>query len=510
MQPVVLTFDIGTQSARALIIDNGGEVIAARQEKYTTPFYSLKDGYAEQNPNVYWQALVDSAKYLSESFPDAMRMVSGVTVTTMRDSCICLDKDGKPLRDFILWMDTRRADVSQMKVPFKSWLAFNLVGMMPTIRASYEISRSNWIAQNEKEIWDKTECFILLSGYINYKLTGRLVDSFAGEIGHIPLDYKRCDWKSKNDIQQCVFNVPREKLCELVPPGTVIGNISRELHELTGIPENTPVIASGADKGCETLGCGVLNSNSAAISLGTSATIEFSVSKYIEAEQFLPSYPAITLGFFNPEVQIYRGYWMLRWFIDNFATDIKEEARKKGCAPEQLLNEQLIKIPAGCDGLLLQPYWAPLLKKPNAKGTVVGFHDRHTRMHLYRAIIEGIAFALYDAMLTMEKRNKKKITRLVISGGGSVSDEICQIVSDVFGLPVYRIQTSQASCLGAAICAFVGLNIFMDSQDAVNSMVRFQKPFTPTPANTKLYHKIHAEVYKKIFPSVSKVYDKQF
>lgn len=189
---------------------------------------------------------------------------------------------------------------------------------------------------------------------------------------------------------------------DLKKPCEVMGYISKEVAEITGLPEGLPVIASGADKACETLAVGCEGPDVAAISMGTAASIEITTEKYVEPQPFLPAYPSIYQDKYNPEVLIFRGYWMISWFKNEFAHKELVEASERGVIPEKLLDEHLRDVPAGSDGLILQPFWSPGTSNPEAKGAVIGFADYHTRVHVYRAIIEGIGFALYDALKSME------------------------------------------------------------------------------------------------------------
>lgn len=172
-------------------------------------------------------------------------------------------------------------------------------------------------------------------------------------------------------------------LFDLKQPGEVVGIISKEICDLTGLPEGIKLYASGSDKACETLGLGALDKSVGAISYGTACTIEVSNRKYHEPEPFLPAFPAAVPNWYNMEVQIYRGYWMLSWFSKNFACEVIDEAKIQKMAVEELLNKRLGEIPPGSDGLVLQPYWGPGLRRPLAKGAIIGFSDTHTREHLY-------------------------------------------------------------------------------------------------------------------------------
>jgi len=168
-------------------------------------------------------------------------------------------------------------------------------------------------------------------------------------------------------------------------------------------------------------------------------------------------------------------------------------------------------VPAGCNGLMVQPYWAPQLKQPEGRGAIIGFNSSHTRVHIYRAIIEGIGFALYDAMLNLEKRTGNKIKYVSAAGGGSQSDTICQITADMFGLPVRRIQTYEATGLGSSIAGFVGMGVYKDFDEAMSKMVHYQPLILPDEKNHAVYQKLYNDVYKgtynRLRPLYLKLYD---
>ena len=224
---------------------------------------------------------------------------------------------------------------------------------------------------------------------------------------------------------------------ELVPAGQSIGRIGAEAAGQTGIPEGLPVYASGADKACEVLAAGAWTPELAVLSYGTTATINTCNSRYVEPIAFLPAYPAAAPGRYNSEIMVQRGYWMVNWFKEQFAAHEVIEAEKQGVAPEVLFERMLETTPPGNMGLILQPFWNPGVRipGPEAKGAMIGFGDVHNRAHMYRAIVEGIAFALREAAARLERRNGVKIQRLKVAGGGSQSDGVMQITADIFGIP---------------------------------------------------------------------------
>ena len=307
-------------------------------------------------------------KELKEECQDIWDKVYGVVVTTLRDTCVNLDKDGNVLRPAILWLDQRIASEVKEFTNIEN-LAFKTIGMKDAIEISQKKGKAYWIRQHEPEIWEKTDKYILISAYLHFKLTGKIVDSIANQIAHIPFDYKNKCWpKSNSSYRWTLFGVEREKLPLLVNPGETIGKITKQASELTGIREGTTLFAGASDKGCETLGNGCVNVESASISFGTTATVQTTSKKYFEPIKFMPPFPSAMQGHYNPEVGIFRGYWMISWFKKEFYMREMQEALEKGISIEALLDERLDEVPPGSHGLLLQPYWGPGLKTPDAKG----------------------------------------------------------------------------------------------------------------------------------------------
>ncbi len=505
--PLVLTIDLGTQSIRAMLTDPTGNILRIHRKKFTPPYFSLHPGWAEQQADVYLSALCEVTQGLKDASAALWNDIIAVTLTTIRDSCVCVDAEGHALRDVILWLDKRDC-TPNTPVPFFARQAFRLVGMEKSIDLQRSVSVCNWIARNEPSLWARTDKFLMLSGFLTCFLTGRIVDSSANMIGHIPYDSKVRGWMKKGDMRRCIFDIPESKLCDLVDPGDTMGSITARAAEATGIPVGLPVIATGSDKGCETLGLGCISPERAAIGLGTTATVQLTTDTYMEPLPFIPAYPAVLRGYFNPEVQIYRGYWLVSWFKNEFAQKEVADAERYNVTAEELLNQRLRDVPAGCLGLTFQPYFTPGVVMPEARGAIIGFSDAHTRIHIYRAIIEGIGFALLDGLRTMEKRGRFHVQELYVGGGGSQSNEICQITADLFGLPVNRIQTHEASGLGSAIVAFAAMGAYDSVQDAVRGMVHTRDTFLPSPETHAVYDKLYREIFTKIFGRLLPLYKK--
>lgn len=504
---IVLVYDVGTQSTRAMLVNQRGEILEKCQVKHDEPYVSPQPDWAEQEADFYYRNICEASLKLKERQPELFGRIEAASVTTIRDTVVCVDREGRPLRPAILWLDKRmapgKAELSQV-----TRLFLKAVGMEQSVDTQYQKSHCNWIRQREPEVWARTYRYLLLSGYLIYKLCGRMADSAASLVGHIPFDSRERGWQKMGALTRPVFPVEPEKLCEVVEPGEVLGGITERAAADTGLPKGLRLIATGSDKACEILGMGCTTREKAALGFGTTAMVTFTIDRYLEPERFIPPYASIIRGRFTPEIEIFRGYWLISWFKKEFAEKEVAEAEGLGVSAEELLNRRLAEIPAGCDGLLFQPYFTPNVTMPDARGAVIGFSDRHTRIHIYRAIIEGINFALMDGLKLMEKRAGHVFEKLYLGGGGSQSDEICQITADMFGLPAIRTQTHEVCGVGCALTTFVGLGVFPDYEEGVRQMVREKDVFYPDPKQHEIYERLYAEVFRNIYGKLSGLYGK--
>ena len=369
-------------------------------------------------------------------------------------------------------------------------------------------AEANWISRHQPDIWARTEKFLLLSGYLNYRFTGRFVDSVASQVGYLPFDYKKGCWAAAGDWKWQAMPIKPSMLPELVPAGTIIGAVNAQVATETGIPEGVPVIAGAADKACEVIGAGCLTPEIACLSYGTAATVNTTTPKYLEATPFIPPYQAAIPNHYNTEIQITRGFWMVSWFKEQFGLHEQQVALERGVAPETLFDELVNAVPPGAQGLMLQPFWNPGIKVPGpeAKGAIIGFGDVHKRAHLYRAILEGLAYALREAKERIEKRSGTKITRVRVSGGGSQSDAAMQITANIFDLPCERPHLYETSGLGAAVLAAVSLNMHPDFATAISKMTRIGQVFMPEPSHVFTYEQLYRRVYCRMYQRLQPLY----
>jgi sugar (pentulose or hexulose) kinase len=505
---LILAIDNGTQSTRALIFDLQGNILA-KQRVPLQAYFSEQPGWAEQHPQYFWESLCQACQGLWSQGLVEKERIAGVALTTQRSTVINLDRNGLPLRPAMLWLDMRRT-YGLTPVGGLWGLLFLLSGMRETVAYLQAEAEANWIAAHQPEIWKQTDKYVFLSGYLTYRLTGQMKDSVGCQVGYVPFDYKHLRWSSKFDWKWQAVPMEARLLPELVPPAGQLGEITAEASAETGIPAGLPLMAAAADKACEVIGAGCLEPQIGCLSYGTTATLCTTHQRYIEPIPLIPPYPAAVPGAYCLESQVYRGYWMVSWFKQEFGLHEQQIASQRGIEPEELFDDLVGQVPPGSMGLILQPYWSPGLKfpGPEAKGAIIGFSDVHTRAHLYRAILEGLAYALRDGLLRMEKRSKVSISELRVSGGGSQSNAAMQLTADIFGLPAARPHLYETSGLGAAIDASVGLGLHDSFASAVKAMTRTSRIFEPDAQNHKLYDALFNEVYQHLYQSVQPLYER--
>lgn len=503
---LLLAIDCGTQSVRALLFDPLGRLVGTGK-RTLRDYRAPRPGWHEHDGELFWQSAAQACQALWSANGAWREAVRGVAVTTQRGTIVPTDRRGHCLRPAITWLDQRRASQRRRIAP--AWrVLFGALGLGGAVRHFATEAELNWLAQHEPEVHRSAHKFLLVSGLLNQRLTGRFVDSVGSQVGYLPFDFKRLEWSPRRDWKWQALAVAAGQLPELAPVGSVIGAVTADAAAATGIAPGTPVIAAAADKACEILGSGCLTPEIGALSYGTTATINVTSPRYFESSLGNPAYPAAVPGHHSVEVQIFRGYWMVNWFKDQFGHAECAAAERLGIAPEQLFDEMVGTVPPGSMGLMLQPYWSPGVRQPGpvAKGAVIGFGDVHTRAHLYRAILEGLAYALREGRERIERRGGVRLTQLRVSGGGSQSDAAMQLTADVFNLPTARPHTYETSGLGAAIDCSVGLRLHRSFADAVAAMTRIERVFEPVADNAATYDALYGRVYRHMYRRLEPLY----
>ena len=237
-EPLVLTFDFGTQSVRAALINKKGDIEAIVKKQYSpAPYFSKEKGFAEQRPDFYYEHLIEAVKELTKNNADKLDRIIGSTIACFRDSSVQLDQDNKPVRDCVLWLDQRMAKASE-KIPALYSFLFKVVGMDETIKLNRSRTVAHWIKENEPDVWSKTKKYVNISTYLTYKITGQLVDSCANLTGHYPINFKARKWDGDKALKGCIFGIPYN---ETTFAASFQFELEYDLSDITELEDSTPV-----------------------------------------------------------------------------------------------------------------------------------------------------------------------------------------------------------------------------------------------------------------------------
>ena len=505
---LILAIDFGTQSVRALAYKQSGECFAKHQlpiDQYQHP----EPGWTEHDVEGFWTLLASSCQGLWVQGVDPSE-IAAVVVTTQRATVINLDERGRPLRPAIIWTDQRRSP-PRGRLPWMWRVLFALLRIRSIVENLEAEAEANWLERHQPELLAKTAHFLLLSGYLNYRLTGEFKDSAGSQVGYVPFDFKKQDWCADSDWKWHSMAIKRYMLPALTTVGEPLGAITADAADATGLPEGLPVIAGAADKACEVLGVGALEAGVASVSCGTTATINTTRSHYVEVVPFMPAYPAALPEHFNTEISVFRGFWMVSWFLEQFGDAERRYSAERGVSAETVLDELLAQTEPGAEGLVLQPFWNPVLGEtgPEGRGSIIGFKDFHTRAHVYRALIEGLAFALRSGKERIERRTKTPISCIRLSGGGAQSDQVAQIVADVLNLPVERFDDCEASGRGAAMVGAAAVGWYSSIAAAGEAMAGETHRTTPNPDVTERYQALYKGQYRPLYGKLKSLFERQ-
>jgi len=502
----VLAIDCGSQSVRAIAFDTAGEILA-RSHVALDAYRSPQPDHKEIDVEAVWAALAEACRALWRADPALKTSLRAMAVTTQRGTLVPLDASGRPLAPAISWLDRRRANRLPPLPPL--WRAlFAAARVGDVVRHLQREAEINWWAEHEPAMLARADKVMLLSGFLNWRLTARCSDATAAQVAYLPFDYRRQAWCKPTDWRWNAVAVLPRQCPELVPSMQPLGAVAADAARETGLPQGLPVIAAGADKACEVLAASRLVPGAACVSTGTSVSIAVETDRYVEALPFAPAYPAVDPGRYCSEIQTACGFWMVRWFLDEFGRVEREAGERQGIAPEALFDALAAGVGAGAGGLMLQPHWSPGVRHPaaDARGSVIGFGPEHGRAHLARAILEGQAHAMREGRELLERATRRSIDRLVVVGAASRSDLVTQILADVIRLPSMRLHTAEAASLGAAIAAAVGAGLHADVDAASAAMARPGQLFQPNAENSALYDRLHRSVYRPLYGRLAPLY----
>lgn len=456
----IIGIDGGSQSTKVVMYDLGGNVICEGKGALQ-PMYTPDADTVEHPDDDLWRSLCLAGNDLMRQFNGNPDDIAGIGLGSIRCCRALLKADDTPTAQLISWQDAR-------------------------VTRPYEHTHREvaWVTS--------------FSGYLTHRLTGEFKDNIANYFGQWPVDYKSWSWSDDPAVIN-KFQIPREMLFEVQMPGTVLGNITPQAAQATGFPAGLPLVCTTSDKPVEALGAGLLDDDTAVISLGTYIALMMS-------GRGLPKDPLHYWPIMSsvPETLLYEGYgirkgmWTVSWLRDMLGESLLKDAFANGVSPEDYLNRRAAAVAPGCDGLMAVLDWLTNPWEPYKRGIFIGFNATMDYAWMYRAILESIALTLknnYDRMCGEMNRHAKQ---LIITGGGSNSDLFMQIFADVFNLPVRRNTINSCASLGAAINTAVGLGLYTSYETAVGKMVHVKDVFRPVAQNAALYDALNQGVFRDL------------
>lgn len=456
----IIAIDGGTQSTKVAIFDTLGTEVCTHTVKLREIELG-ENGRAEHPGDDLWDSLKLACDEMFKKFHGDKKNIIGVGLGSIR-CCRALVKENGDLAS-----------------PVQSWM---------DLRLSRPYEHDD----------DDVKYVTTTTGYLTYRLTGETKDTRSNYVGPWPIDPMTLKWfEDQEKFDE--FNTPREMLFELVDPSTVMGKITANASVATGIPVGVQVVSTANDKAVEGLGAGIINDGTVLVSLGTYITSMMVGEENNPSTVNYWSNPGATKGDWLYESSgIRRGMSTVTWIKDLLGSDIVNEAEKRGMSPEGYLNVLGADVPAGCGGLYTVLNWLARPDKLHERGMIIGFNGKHKGQHMFRSMLEGIAFTMKNYAQAMCDERGIELSNIVVSGGGSNGELFMQIFADVFGVPAHRNVVNGSASMGAAICTALALGIYKEREEAIEHMVKRRDTFMPIYENVKLYKEMNENVYMHI------------
>ncbi len=483
-----LGIDTSTTATKALLIDERGEVVgvAATTYSYETP----RPLWSEQNPSLWWDATIRSIEQLLKETGTAPGEIAALGLTGQMHGLVLLDEHGEVLRPAILWNDQRTgAQCDQIRDRLGKERLIQITGN--DALTGFTAPKILWVAANEPDIYAKARQILLPKDYLRYKLTGEYAMDRAGGAGTLLFDLKNRTWSEE---VLAALDIPAEWLPPTFEGPQVTGAISAEAASATGLAEGTPVVGGGGDQAAQAVGVGAVRPGVIALTLGTSGVVFATTeSPLVEPEGRLHAFCHAV-----PERWHFMGVMLsaagsLQWYRDTLAPEVDFDD----------LVSEAADISPGSEGLLFLPYLTGERTPhpdPLARGAWVGLTVRHSRAHLTRAVLEGVAFGVKDSFTLIQNAGLGAIEQVRISGGGAKSPLWCQIIADVLGVELVTVNTAEGAAYGAALLASVGANAFESVPAACDAAIQITGRTSPT-TDTEQYQQIYPR-YRALYPAL--------
>lgn len=497
--PLIIGIDSSTTACKAIVWDAHGNAVASGHSSLSlsTP----QPSWHEQPAESWWTSLVEAIRQ-AVSQVDGKRL-KAVCIAHQRETFVPVDENYQPLANGILWMDERARDLLPgLEQTFGQNDFHRQTGKR--LSGNLTIVKIAWLKEHRPEVFARAYKYLDVHAFLVQRLTGSCRTGWgcADPTGLFDLQNNR--W-AETFLSQ--VGIRLDQLPELFPPGTILGTVTSSAAEACGLPVNLPVVAGIGDGQSSGLGVNITSAGDAYLSLGTSVISGTYSDQYVFNSASRTMTGGVPGTYLLETVQL-GGAYTISWFLEKIAA----QPGKTAAQHREFYEQAASALPPGSEGLILVPYWNSVLGPywdAAASGIVVGWRGHHQLPHLYRAILEGIAFEQHLGTLSVEKAVGQSVNRYIAMGGGAQSDLWCQIIADITDKPVYRAAATEAAALGAGILAATAAGCYADVRQAAQEMTHIlPQSFEPDPARHNFYNRLFEEVYRPLFPALQPYLDR--
>ncbi|MCL4298230.1 MAG: xylulose kinase [Anaerolineae bacterium] len=501
--PYVIGIDFGTESVRVGIFDKAGQPVAFASQEY--PLYHPHPGWAEQKPDEWWAALVRATRAVLEKSGVAKEEIIGLGADCTSCTVVPMDQNFQPLRPAIIWMDVRAADQARrIAASGHPALKYNGFG---NVSAEWLPCKTLWFKENEPELYRQTAHVGEFTDWLTYRLTGEWVASINNTSIRWYYDRAEDGWPESFYEQIGLGDLIPKFPPSVLDMGVVAGRLRPDVAAELGLPAGIPVAEGGADAFVAMVGLNVLRPGQMAFITGSSHLTLGQSAQPLHARGIFGAYTdAVLPGQYTVEGgQVSTGS-VVKWFKENFCGRETAQAAAREVDVYAVLNELAAPIPPGSEGLVVLDYWqgnrTPYVD-PEARGIMRGLSLKHTTGHIFRAIIEGIAYGTEHILRTF-RQNGYVVEEMVAAGGPTKSPLWMQIHADVSNVPITLTRVPDGPALGSAILGAVAAGLYPDVQTAADKMVQVLSRIEPNPEVHQAYQ-FYVEQYINTYPPLQEL-----
>ena len=491
----LIGIDVGTSSAKAVLIDEFGTVLETIAGEYD--FSTPHPLWAESDPADWWEATVKAIRALLEKVEPAS--VAGIGLTGQMHGMVALDGAGSVLRPCIMWNDQRTG--SQCETITKQVGAEKVIQLTGNpVLPGFTAPKIAWTRENEPEVYGKIAKIVLPKDYARYKLTGEFFTDVSDASGTSLLDVANRRWSEE---MLSALDLPVSWMPEVTESPVASAKVSKEASEATGLPEGTPVIAGGGDQAAQAVGCGIVGEGTISATLGTSGVVFAHSAQYrVEPEGKLHAFCHAVPGKWHLMGVMLSAAGSFQWYRNQLCKEEMVAEAAGGPDAYDVMTKQAATAPPGSEGLLFLPYLSGERTPhpdPNARGSFVGLSLRHDKSHLTRAVLEGVCYGLNDS-LTLMRNLGIEPDRSILSGGGARSTLWKQMLADVFTTRCEMVNAVEGAAYGAALLASVGVGVYSSVEEACKACIQVTDSVEPGP-DRDAYEAFYPR-YRALYPAL--------